>query len=53
MSRYTYKFTWTDRGRERDSYIDAPSLVEAKKLFKEWFGIEADDSVKVVRLENS
>ena len=41
MNSYTYKFEWLDKTKERHTkYVDAPSLIDAKAKFKEWFGFE-------------
>jgi hypothetical protein len=52
MNSYVYKFVYTDSNKVvQTKHVDAPSLVDAKRTFKEWFGFEPKEpSVVVTRL---
>lgn len=52
MNSYVYKFVWTDSNKVvQTKHVDAPSLVDAKIIFKEWFGFEPKaPSVVITRL---
>jgi len=52
MNSYTYKFVWTDKDKViQTKYVDAPSKVDAKRLFEEWFGFAPSDNlVTITRL---
>lgn len=52
MNSYVYKFVWTDTNKVvHTEHVDAPSRVDAKVIFKEWFGFEPKEpSVVITRL---
>lgn len=52
MNSYVYKFVWTDKANNViTKYLDAPSKMDAKHIFKEEFGFEAKaPSVTITRL---
>jgi hypothetical protein len=52
MNSYVYKFVWVDKDKKQQTkYVDAPSEVDAKIIFKEWFGFEPKvPSVIITRL---
>jgi hypothetical protein len=51
MNSYVYRFVWIDSNQTRTEHVDAPSKVDAKVIFKEWFGFEPKEpSVIISRL---
>lgn len=52
MNSYVYRFVWIDSDKvTQTKHVDAASKIDAKVIFKEWFGFEPKEpSVTITRL---